>query len=70
MLSRRLFLALIGGALASPFSSFGADEVSTLLDHILLGCSDLVRGIDFVEKHIGVQAAFGGVHPGRGTRVA
>jgi hypothetical protein len=70
MLSRRLFLALIGGALASPFSSFGADEVSTLLDHILLGCSDLVRGIDFVEKHIGVQAAFGGVHPGRGTRNA
>ena len=41
-----------------------------LLDHILLGCSDLDQGIDFVEKHTGVRAAFGGVHPGRGTRNA
>jgi len=41
-----------------------------MLDHILLGCSDLDRGIDFVEKHTGVRAAFGGVHPGRGTRNA
>ncbi|HXJ04250.1 MAG TPA: VOC family protein [Candidatus Acidoferrum sp.] len=70
MLSRRLFLALTGGALASPFSSLGVDEVPTLLDHLLLGCSDLDRGIDFVEKHTGVRAAFGGVHPGRGTRNA
>lgn len=42
----------------------------TVLDHILLGCSDLDEGIAFVEKHTGVRAAFGGVHPGRGTRNA
>ena len=41
-----------------------------LLDHILLGCNDLDRGIAFVEEHTGVRAAFGGVHPGRGTRNA
>lgn len=41
-----------------------------MLDHILLGCSDLDRGIAFVEKHTGIPAAFGGVHPGRGTRNA
>jgi catechol 2,3-dioxygenase-like lactoylglutathione lyase family enzyme len=41
-----------------------------MLDHILLGCSDLDRGIEFVEKHTGVRAAFGGVHPGRGTQNA
>jgi hypothetical protein len=41
-----------------------------MLDHILLGCSDLDRGIDFVEEHTGIPAAFGGVHPGRGTRNA
>jgi len=41
-----------------------------MLDHILLGCSDLDRGISFVEKHTGIPAAFGGVHPGRGTRNA
>jgi hypothetical protein len=41
-----------------------------MLDHILLGCSDLDRGIAFVEQRTGVKAAFGGVHPGRGTRNA
>jgi hypothetical protein len=41
-----------------------------MLDHILLGCNDLQRGIDFVEQHTGVRAAFGGVHPGRGTQNA
>ena len=41
-----------------------------MLDHILLGCSDLDRGIAFVEQHTGVRASFGGVHPGRGTQNA
>jgi len=46
------------------------DQVPPMLDHILVGCSDLQRGIDFVEQHTGVRAAFGGVHPGRGTQNA
>jgi len=70
MLSRRLFLALTGGALTSPAISWGAVEVPTVLDHILLGSSDLDEGIAFVKKHTGVTAAFGGVHPGRGSRNA
>ena len=41
-----------------------------MLDHILLGCNNLDLGIAFVEKNTGVRAAFGGVHPGRGTRNA
>jgi catechol 2,3-dioxygenase-like lactoylglutathione lyase family enzyme len=49
---------------------FGKDEVPFLLDHILLGCSDLDKGIALVEEKTGVRAAFGGVHPGRGTRNA
>lgn len=70
MLSRRLFLALTGGALAAPVAAWGERSVPAVLDHILLGCSDLDKGIAFVEQHTGVRAAFGGVHPGRGTRNA
>jgi hypothetical protein len=69
-LSRRLFLAVTGGALFAPAIVPAASEVPELLDHILLGCNDLQSGIDFVERRTGVRAAFGGVHPGRGTRNA
>jgi catechol 2,3-dioxygenase-like lactoylglutathione lyase family enzyme len=48
----------------------GEAQVPEVLDHILLGCSDLERGIAFVEEKMGVKAAFGGVHPGRGTQNA
>ena len=44
--------------------------VPSKLDHILFGTHELQRGIDFVEKHTGVRAQFGGVHPGRGTQNA
>jgi hypothetical protein len=70
MLSRRLFLALAGSAFAPPGLSWGAADVPTALDHILLGCGDLDAGIAFVKEHAGVAPAFGGVHPGRGTRNA
>src|SRR5438105_10098731 len=70
MMSRRLFLALTGTAILAPPVSWSADEVPALLDHILLGCNDLDRGIAFVEERAGVRASFGGVHPGRGTQNA
>jgi catechol 2,3-dioxygenase-like lactoylglutathione lyase family enzyme len=69
MIRRRSFIALTVGASFAPLSTWGAD-VPPLLDHFILGCDDLDRGIDFVEKHTGVRAAHGGVHPGRGTRNA
>jgi hypothetical protein len=70
--SRRLFLALTGAALVAPPITFGDEneEVPALLDHILLGCNDLDTGIAFVQDSVGVRAAVGGVHPGRGTRNA
>ncbi|HET6929925.1 MAG TPA: VOC family protein, partial [Candidatus Acidoferrum sp.] len=69
-ISRRLFLTLAAGAAIRPRRLFAAIEVPTLLDHILLGSPDLQAGIDFVERHTGVRATFGGVHPGRGTQNA
>jgi Glyoxalase-like domain len=69
-ISRRLFLALLGGVAFLPETAWPADEVPPLLDHFILGCNDLDGGINFVEENTGVRAAFGGVHPGRGTRNA
>jgi len=70
ILPRRCFIALTSGAIAIPSILFAKNEVPTLLDHILLGSNDLPRGIEFVEQRTGVRAAFGGVHPGRGTQNA
>jgi hypothetical protein len=67
---RRSFIAVATGAAFTPLLTWAATEVPSLLDHVLLGCDELDRGISFVEQHTGVRAAFGGVHPGRGTRNA
>ena len=68
--SRRSFLAATGAAMLVPHELFGRDKLPAMLDHILLGSRDLDAGIAFVEQHTGLRAAFGGVHPGRGTRNA
>jgi hypothetical protein len=71
MISRKHFLALTGSTLLALRFGWSAEaEVPAMLDHILLGSSDLDRGIAFVEEHTGVRAAIGGVHPERGTRNA
>jgi hypothetical protein len=74
MISRRQFLSISGGVFLTPRLSFPREKMlpdfPSILDHILLGCSDLDSGIAFVENLSGVRAAFGGVHPGRGTRNA
>ena len=80
LIPRRSFIALAGTAIYAPGAFLATqkqkadmplvDQVPPMLDHILLGCSDLERGIAFVEQYIGVRAVFGGVHPGRGTQNA
>ena len=56
------------GALAVPARA--GSSVPESFDHMLLGCSDLDQGIELVERRVGVRAAMGGVHPGRGSRNA
>jgi hypothetical protein len=80
LIPRRAFVIYVGSAMLAPATLFAnqqgrsdvplVDQVPPMLDHILVGCSVLQDGIDFVERHTGVRAAFGGVHPGRGTQNA
>src|SRR6516162_6149878 len=70
MISRREFVALAGAFAVVPSGLFAEERFPAMLDHLLLGCSDLDQGIAFVEEHTGVKPATGGVHPGRGTRNA
>lgn len=67
-ISRRTLLAA-AGLLALPKAARAA-AIPRSFDHVQLGCNDLDQGIAFVEQKTGVKAAFGGVHPGRGSRNA
>jgi len=70
-ISRRAFIATAAALLAPRISRPAeAAQVPTLLDHLLLGCDDLDRGIAWVEERTGARAKFGGVHPGAGTQNA
>jgi catechol 2,3-dioxygenase-like lactoylglutathione lyase family enzyme len=69
-ISRRSILALAGALAFRRAHAAGAPSVPESFDHMLLGCGDLDKGIEFVERHLGVRAAPGGVHPGRGSRNA
>src|SRR5215469_7888219 len=72
-ISRRAFVAVTAGAVLAPPIWAAEGNVAGFpapLDHILLGCNDLERGMAFVQERTGIPAAFGGVHPGRGTQNA
>jgi hypothetical protein len=72
MLSRRTFFGISAGALLAlqEQKSELTASVNPYLDHIILGCRDLDEGVAYMEKLSGYRAAFGGSHPGRGTRNA
>jgi hypothetical protein len=70
--SRRWFLFTASATLAATRISPAVQQetIPKLLDHILIGSPDLDQGVAFVEERTGIRAAFGGVHPGAGTRNA
>jgi hypothetical protein len=47
-----------------------ASPLLARLDHLVYATPDLQRGIDTIERTLGVKAAPGGQHPGLGTRNA
>jgi Glyoxalase-like domain len=61
-------LALIMTGAGAPQK--GAAELLTKVDHLVYATPDLNRGVEEIEKILGVQATPGGQHPGRGTRNA
>jgi hypothetical protein len=70
-ISRRAFRGSAAALLAAPaFAGSSIGRVPKTLDHIILGCTDLDGGIEFVLRHLGVRAIPGGVHPGAGTKNA
>lgn len=62
-------LVLCGGS-SSLLRAQNPRPAQNAVDHLLLGVSDLDRGIAWVEQRTGVRAASGGTHPGAGTRNA
>ena len=47
-----------------------SDKLIVKVDHLVYATPDLNRGVEEIEKLLGVRAIAGGQHPGRGTRNA
>src|SRR5262247_2147181 len=61
-----LALVTTGGGMTQK----GATELLARVDHLVYAAPDLNRGVEEIEKLLGVRATPGGQHPGRGTRNA
>jgi len=71
---KRIFLLLVMLTLIFTTSNSAAQKASgkfiSRVDHLVYATPDLNRGIEEIEKLLGVRAIAGGQHPGRGTRNA
>src|SRR5262249_55993822 len=66
-----LLLALLAlAATGAGATQKGSAELLARIDHLVYAAPDLNRGVEEIEKLLGVRATPGGQHPGRGTRNA
>lgn len=66
-----LAFAALAGAMPSIAEAQGAaDSLLARVDHLVFATPDLNRGVDEIERLLGIRASAGGPHPGRGTRNA
>jgi hypothetical protein len=55
---------------AMPYAARPLPAPPITIDHLILGVSDLARGVEEFTAKTGVRPVFGGVHPNRGTQNA
>lgn len=70
-----IYVATFGIALLAVMSAgngmqIGSRGLLSSVDHLVYATPDLQAGVETVQKVLGVRAAAGGQHPGRGTRNA
>jgi hypothetical protein len=63
-------VVLFGGIVVGVTAQPGAGMMPRHVDHLVYATPNLQAGIEQIEHLLGVRAAAGGQHPGRGTRNA
>ena len=58
------------GPMETVYKTQAADRLISRIDHIVYATPELTRGVEEIEKLVGIRATPGGHHPGRGTRNA
>jgi hypothetical protein len=65
-----LLVALILITSSKTVGQKASGKLISRVDHLVYAAPDLNRGVEEIEKLLGVRATAGGQHPGRGTRNA